>query len=69
VILNEDNCGIREPHPAAILGIFRNIAFNLLQMSGFKSITEGICAMGSFVAGLWKIITQSPLKNVYILDG
>lgn len=29
MILNEDNCGIKEPHPAAILGILRNIAFNL----------------------------------------
>ena len=46
MILGEDNCGILEPHPASILGVFRNIAFNLLQMNGFKSITEGISAMG-----------------------
>lgn len=69
VVLNEDNCGIREPHPAAILGIFRDIAFNLLQMNGFKSITEGISAMGSNVQHLWKIITQLPQKNVYVPDG
>lgn len=69
VILNEDNCGIREPHPAAILGILRNIAFNLLQMNGFKSITEGICAMNSNVERLWKIITHSQPKMGYILDG
>ena len=69
VILNEDNCGIREPHSAAILGIFRNIAFNLLQMNGFKSITEGICAMNSNVERLWKIITHSQPKMGYILDG
>ena len=69
VILNEDNCGIREPHPAAILGIFRDIAFNLLQMNGFKSITEGISAMGENIERLWEIITQSPPKNAYILDG
>jgi predicted transposase YbfD/YdcC len=69
VILNEDNCGILEPHSAAILGIFRNIAFNLLQMNGFKSITEGICAMSSNVKRLWKIITHSQPKMGYILDG
>ena len=69
VILNEDNCGIREPHPAAILGILRNIAFNILQMNGFKSLTEGISAMGENVERLWKIITHSQPKMGYILDG
>jgi predicted transposase YbfD/YdcC len=68
VVLNEDHCGIREPHPAAILGIFRDIAFNLLQMNGFKSITEGICAMSSNVQRLWKIITHSRPKMGYILE-
>ena len=69
MILNEDNCGIREPHPAAILGIFRDIAFNLLQMNGFKSITEGISSMGEKIERLWKIVTQSPPKNAYLLSG
>jgi predicted transposase YbfD/YdcC len=69
VVLNEDNCGIRGPHMAAILGIFRDIAFNLLQMNGFKSITEGISAMGQNIERLWKIVTQSPQKNAYILSG
>ena len=69
VVLNEDHCGIREPHPAAILGILRDIAFNLLQMNSFKSITEGISAMGENVKRLWKIITHSQPKKAYILDG
>jgi hypothetical protein len=69
LFLNRDNCGIREPHPAAILGILRDIAFNFRFRSGFKSITEGISAMGENVQRLWKIITQLPQKNVYVPDG
>lgn len=43
VILNEDGCGIQEPHPAAILGIFRNIAFNLrLGMASNLSLKESV---------------------------
>ena len=42
VILSEDNSGIRQPNPAATLTIIRNLAINLLVMTGFKSITAGI---------------------------
>lgn len=63
VILNEDGCGIKDPHQAATLGILRNIGFNLLTMAGFKSITEGIDAMGESMPKLWDLIAN-PVKKI-----
>lgn len=63
VILNEDGCGIAEPHQAATLNILRNIGFNLLTMEGFKSITDGVSALGESIPKLWEFITN-PVKKV-----
>jgi len=34
VIMKKDECGIRKNKPAGTLGILRNIAFNLLKLTG-----------------------------------
>jgi predicted transposase YbfD/YdcC len=62
VILNEDVCGIKQPSQAATLGILRNISFNLLTLTGFKSITEGIDAMGEKIDTLWETINNTIQK-------
>lgn len=62
VILNEDACGIKQPSQAATLGILRNISFNLLTLKGFKSITEGIDAMGEKIDTLWEIVNNTIQK-------
>jgi len=42
VIMKEDECGIRQNKPAGTLGILRNISFNLLKMTGIKSVKKAM---------------------------
>ena len=56
VVMNEDDCGIEEPKPAATLGIFRDIAFNLLVFQGYRSISTGMNAMGERVQPMLEIM-------------
>jgi len=54
--MKEDDCGIRKNKPAGTLGILRNIAFNLLKMTGIKSIKEGMEKMLHKLEQIWEII-------------
>jgi predicted transposase YbfD/YdcC len=56
VIMKEDECGIHKNKPAGTLGILRNIAFNLLKMTGEKSIKEGMEKMLYKLEQIWEII-------------
>ena len=57
VILNEDNCGLVDAQAAVNMAVIRNISFNILIMNGFKSISEGISAIGENVKTMWGMIT------------
>jgi predicted transposase YbfD/YdcC len=57
VVPNEEACGLVNPQAAINLAVIRNIRFNWLVMNGFKSISEGISAMGDNILALWKIIS------------
>lgn len=66
VLFNEDNCPIGNPQLAVVMGVLRNIGFNLLSLAGFTSMTEGIIIMRSQVPQLWGIINQPILAtNVF----
>ena len=59
VVMNEDDCGIELPNAAIILGVFRDLAFNLLVFRGYRSISAGMNAMGERVPLLWETMTSS----------
>lgn len=66
VVLQEDDCGLVDSQAAANMALIRNMSFNLLVMAGYRSISEGISAMGEQVGKLWQIISQpsrTPLKR------
>jgi len=58
VVLNEDNCGLVNSQQAANMAVMRDMSFNLHVMKGYKSISEGISAMGEKVRILWDMITS-----------
>lgn len=57
VTMKEDECGIRKNKPAGTLGILRNIAFNLLKMTGIKSIKKAMEKVLYNLEQIWKMIT------------
>ena len=57
VVQNEDDCGLVKPQAVINMAVMRNISFNLLVMNGFKSISEGIGAMGESIKTMWGMIT------------
>ena len=63
VVLTEDDCGLVESQSATNLALIRNISFNLLGMSGYRSISGGIGAMGAQIGKLWGMLTQPPKKS------
>ena len=64
VVLQEDNCGLVDSQAAANMALIRNMSFNLLVMAGYRSISEGISAMGEQVGKLWQIISQPNQKSL-----
>jgi predicted transposase YbfD/YdcC len=62
VVQNEDSCGLVKPEAAVNMGVMRDISFNLLVMNGFKSISDGISAMGEKVSNLWSIVSSGAKK-------
>ncbi len=64
VVLNEDGCGLVGSQPAANLALIRNMSFNLLVMMGYRSISEGMSAMGEHIGQLWTVISQ-PGKKLF----
>lgn len=71
VVQNEDNCGLAKPQAAINMAVIRDISFNLLVMNGFKSISQGISAMGDNIKTMWNIVTgkqNSLLNNTLEID-
>lgn len=62
VVLAEDDCGLVDSQSATNLALVRNIGFNLLVMAGYRSLSEGIGAMGAQIHKLWGLLSQSPQK-------
>lgn len=62
VVLNEDDCGLIDSQAATNLAVVRNISFNLLVMAGYRSLSEGIGAMGERIGTLWAMISQPAKK-------
>jgi predicted transposase YbfD/YdcC len=56
VTMKEDECGIRKNKPAGTLGILRNVAFNLLKLTGIKSIKKAMEKMLYNLEQIWKMI-------------
>ena len=66
VILKEDACQITESKSALVMGILRNMALNLLRLSGVSSVTEGIMKMCAGVESLMGLVSQSsPSDKVF----
>ena len=63
VVLNEDDCGIVVSQAATNLALIRNMGMNLLVMAGYRSLSEGIDAMGQQIAKLWTMVS-APAKPV-----
>lgn len=63
MVWHEDDGGLVNSQAAANLAVIRNISFNLLVMAGYRSISEGISAMGEQVGKLWQIISQPSQKS------
>jgi predicted transposase YbfD/YdcC len=61
VIMKEDECGIRKNKPAGTLGILRNVAFNLLKLTGIKSVKKAMEKMLKNLDEVWKMI-NSPAR-------
>ena len=59
VLFKEDPGGIRSPPQAATLGVFRQVAGNLLVLAGFHSLTAGIPTVTGQMGRLWQRITAS----------
>jgi len=55
--MKEDECGISKNKPAGTLGILRNISFNLLKMTGIKSVKEAMEKTLKNLDKIWKAIT------------
>ena len=66
VVLNEDDCGLTDSQAATNLAVVRNISFNLLVMAGYRSLSEGIGAMGERIGTLWAMISQPAKKPVRV---
>lgn len=64
VVLNEDACGLVDSQAAVNLALMRNLSFNLLVMAGYRSLSEGIGAMGERIGALWALISQPASKPV-----
>jgi len=62
VVLAEDDCGLVDSQSATNLALIRNLGFNLLVMAGYRSLSEGIGAMGAQIHKLWGLLSQSPQK-------
>ena len=62
VVLSEDDCGLVESQSATNLALIRNIGFNVLVMAGYRSLSEGIGAMGAQIHKLWGLLSQPPNK-------
>lgn len=58
VVLEEDTCGLTKTASAVNMAVIRNISFNLLVMDGYRSISEGISAMGENISCLWTLIMK-----------
>jgi len=64
VVLNEDGCGLVQSQSAANMALLRNMNFNVLVMSGYKSISEGMGAMGAKIGKLWGMLSTACEKPV-----
>jgi predicted transposase YbfD/YdcC len=67
VIMKEDECGIRKNKPAGTLGILRNVAFNLLKLTGIKSVKKAMEKMLKNLDEVWKMI-NSPARFFSVLS-
>jgi predicted transposase YbfD/YdcC len=56
VSMKEDACRIRKNKPAGTLGILRNIAFNLLKLTGIKSVKKAMEKMLKNLEEIWMMI-------------
>ncbi len=54
--MKEDECRIRKNKPAGTLGILRNIAFNLLKLTGIKSVKKAMEKMLKNLDKVWTMI-------------
>jgi hypothetical protein len=45
---------------ATNLALIRNIGFNVLVMAGYRSLSDGIGAMGAQIHKLWGLLSQPP---------
>lgn len=66
VVLHEDDCGLVDSQAATTLALIRNISFNLLVMAGYRSISDGIDAMGEQIGRLWTMISEPAKKQLRI---
>lgn len=64
VVLNEDDCGLVVSQSATNMALIRNMSMNLLVMAGYRSLSEGLDAMGANIAKLWDMISQPTKKSV-----
>ena len=64
VVLHEDTCGLKKTPSAVNMAVVRNIGFNLLVMDGYRSISEGISAMGENIGRLWGMMSTSATKSI-----
>jgi predicted transposase YbfD/YdcC len=67
VIQNEDGCELVDHQSAINMAVMRDVSFNLLVMNGFKSISDGIGAMGEQISNLWGVVSNEAmnLKNIF----
>lgn len=63
VVLKEDDCGLIDFQAASNGGVMRTMSLNLLVMAGYKSISEGISAMGEKVSAVWDVLTGAHAKS------
>jgi hypothetical protein len=65
--MKEDECGIRKNTPSGTLGILRNVAFNLLKLTGIKSVKKAMEKMLKNLDEVWKMI-NSPARFFSVLS-
>ena len=64
VVLNEDDCGLVDSQSATNMAVIRDMRLNLLVMSGFRSLSEGLDAMGAHIETLWTMISEPAKQSV-----
>ena len=64
VVLNEDDCGLVDSQSATNMALIRDMSMNLLVMAGYRSLSEGLDAMGAHIETLWTMISEPAKQSV-----